>query len=223
MRAHASALGLARVDLDNLRLARRATDLNGITHVSWQQVVAGVPVFGNGLRAHVDRRGRLIAVQGSPVSSVAAQASRARAVRLDRGAAINAAAADARVARTDLRPGATAERVWFFSQGRLRPGWLTFTEPGPAQAFEHVIDATSGRTLLRRSTVSFERGDAWCTRTTRGASGSASGGAQHRVNLFRLGFLPRNASWLRGRYASVWADVNDDNRVQAAEKTRCRR
>ena len=36
--------------------------------------VQGIPVFGNGLRAHVDRRGRLISVQGAPVSGVTGQA-----------------------------------------------------------------------------------------------------------------------------------------------------
>lgn len=219
VRAHVAALGLARADLDTLRLNRRAVDINGITHLAWRQIAEGVPIFGNGLRAHVDRRGRLIAVQGSPIAAVAAQIQRARAVRLDRGAAISAAAADARVARSELRPGATADRVWFYSQGRLRPGWLTFTEPGPTEGYAHVVDATSGRTLLRRSTVNFERGAALVHEHYPGASGDASGGSQHRVNLFRLGFLPRNATWLRGRYASVWADVNDDNRVQAAEKT----
>ena len=185
VRAYAAALGIRLADLDSLRLSRRVTDLNGITHVAWEQVVEGIAVFGNGLRAHVDRRGRLIAVQGSPVRAVATLASRARPARVDRAGAISSAAADARVSPAQLRPGATAERVWFFSQGRLRPAWLTFTEPGPRAGFQHVVDATSGRTLLRRSTVNFERGAALVHENYPGASGDASGGNQHRVNLLR--------------------------------------
>ena len=40
------------------------------------------------------------------------------------------------------------------------------------------------------------------------------------VNLFKLGYLPRSATWMRGRYASVWADLNDDDALQKREKTK---
>ncbi len=66
VRDNLAGLGLVRADLDTLVKRQQVTDINGITHVSWVQQVDGVPVFGNGLRAHVDRRGRLIAVQGAP-------------------------------------------------------------------------------------------------------------------------------------------------------------
>ncbi|GAA5154114.1 hypothetical protein GCM10023340_37070 [Nocardioides marinquilinus] len=226
VRANRAGFGLSTADLGSLRRVRQVTDLNGITHVFWQQVVDGSPVFGNGLRAHVDRQGRLIAVQGSPVAGVQRLASRSAAPRLDARAALRAAVDDARTPGATAGPDATAERVWFAGSGGLRAAWLTYTTPGAAQGFQHVVDATTGRVLFRRSTVNFESdpgtrpGDALVHENYPGAGGKdVSGGQPHVVNLYKLGYLPRSATWMRGRWASVWADLNDDNQVQPREKT----
>ena len=72
VRAHLAAFGVARDDLATLVKVREYTDIHGITHVFWAQEVAGDRVFGNGLRAHVDRTGRLISVQGAPVAGLGA-------------------------------------------------------------------------------------------------------------------------------------------------------
>jgi extracellular elastinolytic metalloproteinase len=221
VREHLAGFGLDDADLDTLVKVRHYTDLNGITHVYWAQQVAGSRVFGNGLRAHVDKAGRLISVQGAPIAGLTALARRAPDSRIGRAAAIRNAVTDARLADPDARPGATAERVWFLAPAGLRPGWLTYTEPGPATAYEHVIDAATGATLYRRSTVAFDgSGDAFVHENYPGASGQSSGGRQHRVNLIKLGFLQRHANFPKGKYATVWADVNDDNRRQDRETTR---
>ncbi len=158
VRDHLDAFGLRTSDLATLVKAREVTDLNQITHVYWTQQIQGIPVFGNGLRAHVDRRGRLIAVQGAPVAGASTQATRAAAPRITRAAAMKAAVGD--VHGTAARDGASATRVWFMTAGGLRPGWATYTQPSGTAAYQHVIDAASGRTLYRRSTINFERGDA---------------------------------------------------------------
>ncbi len=44
--------------------------MGGTHHLSFTQSVNGVSVFGNGVKAHVDRRGRLIQVDGSPVANL---------------------------------------------------------------------------------------------------------------------------------------------------------
>lgn len=222
VRAHLDAFGLSTADLGTLVETRQVTDLNGITHVFWTQQVDGVSVFGNGLRAHVDRRGRLISVQGAPVAGAATAASRSTAPRLGRDQALRAAVRDVRGTGSlkDARAGATATRVWFLTTQGLRAGWSTYTQPSDTEAYQHVIDAASGRTLYRHSTVNFEKGDAYVHENYPGASGTSTGGKQHVVNLFKLKYLPRNATWLRGRYATVWADLNDDNLVQAREKTK---
>ena len=221
VRAHLDAFGLSTADLATLVKSRQVTDLNGITHVFWTQRIDGIDVFGNGLRAHVDKTGRLISVQGAPVSGATAQVSRAASPRLDRAQALRAAVRDTRSTRdTKARDGATAQRVWFLTPSGLRAGWSTYTQPSGTEAYQHVIDATSGRTLYRHSTINFEKGDAYVHENYPGARGSNSGGKQHVVNLYELKYLPRTATWLRGRYASVWADLNDDDAVQANEKTK---
>src|SRR3954452_7322011 len=75
LRAHAAGLGIGRADLATLRLSSRTTDVHGVVHLSWTQVADGVPVFGNGLRAHVAADGRLLAIQGAPVSGLPALAA----------------------------------------------------------------------------------------------------------------------------------------------------
>jgi extracellular elastinolytic metalloproteinase len=217
VRDHLTAFGLESADLRTLVRVRQYTDLHGITHVYWAQQVAGDRVFGNGLRAHVDQAGRLISVQGAPVARLGTLARRAPSARISRSAAIRTAVADARIARPDLRASG-AERVWFLAPGGLRPAWLTYTEPGPAAAYEHVIDATTGVTLYRRSTIDFEgSGDAYVHEHYPGATGDSSGGRQHHVNLIKLGFQLRKANFPKGKYATVWADLNDDNKRQDNE------
>lgn len=220
VRGQLAAFGLEQADLATLVKVRQYTDINGITHVFWEQEVAGLRVFGNGLRAHVDKEGRLISVQGAPVSGLRALARRAPADKVGRTAAITKAVADVRSSRNELRPGATAERVWFLTPRGLRAGWLTYTETGAVSAYEHVIDAASGATLYRRSTVNFDgRGDAFVHENYPGASGKYSGGKAHRVNLIKRGYLLRKASFPKGKYVTAWPDINDDNKRQKAETT----
>ncbi|MEZ0578428.1 M36 family metallopeptidase [Nocardioides sp. MH1] len=218
---HLAAFGLEKGDLSTLVRTRQYTDINGITHVYWAQQIAGARVFGNGLRAHVDKSGRLIAVQGAPVSRLGVLARKAPAARISSSTAIDKAVTDARLAHPDLRPGSSAERVWFITPEGLRPAWLTFTQPGSTAAYEHVIDARSGATLYRRSTIDFEgSGDAYVHDNYPGATGTDSGGRIHHVNLIKLGFLNKHASFPKGKYATVWPDLNDNNKRDKNEHTR---
>ncbi len=63
--------------------------MGGTHHLSFTQSVNGVSVFGNGVKAHVDRRGRLIQVDGSPVANLP---THLKAPRIDAAAARTAAA-----------------------------------------------------------------------------------------------------------------------------------
>ena len=76
VRDHRELFRLDRRELAALRLTRRYTDLYGITHLSWEQQVDGVPVFEHGLLANVSRDGRLINVLGAPVAELPAHAPR---------------------------------------------------------------------------------------------------------------------------------------------------
>ena len=178
-------------------------------------------MFGNGLRAHVDKAGRLISVQGAPVAGLASLARRAP-VRPDRPRRRDPHGGGRCPARRSptCAPAPAPTRVWFLAPGGLRPGWLTYTEPGSASAYEHVIDAANGATLYRRSTVNFD-GPATpsSTRTTR-APAVLVGRPAHHVNLIKRGFLLPNANFPKGKYATVWPDLNDDDQRQNRETTR---
>ena len=129
---HLAAFGLESADLSTFVKVREYRDLHGIRHVYWAQQVAGERVFGNGLRAHVDKSGRLISVQGAPVAGLGSLARRAPSATIGRTAAINKAVADARLANPDLRP---APRPTGCGSSRpadsVRPGSPT---PSPARS-----------------------------------------------------------------------------------------
>jgi trimeric autotransporter adhesin len=58
-------------DLAQLKLTARSTDQYGSRHLTYEQAFKGVPVFGAVLKAHVDARNRLTAVNGVFVPDIA--------------------------------------------------------------------------------------------------------------------------------------------------------
>src|SRR5262245_34829710 len=72
VRQHQDVFGLNRLEVAALTLRKDYRDIGGTHHLSFVQTVNGVPVFGNGLKAHVDKRGRLIEFDGSPVANLPA-------------------------------------------------------------------------------------------------------------------------------------------------------
>jgi Zn-dependent metalloprotease len=65
VRARADVFGLSSAEVDGLTLRNSYTDIEGTIHLSFIQQVGGVAVFGNGLKAHVTKDGRLLQVDGS--------------------------------------------------------------------------------------------------------------------------------------------------------------
>jgi len=231
VRANVTALGLSTADLESLSAPEVVTDIHGIRHVSWRQSVGGIPVFGNGLRAHVTKDGRLIALQGAPIADLAAKASAAPAPGLSAEVARATAAADVDgvtqpVAKTNLGGAAAAARwangdqaslVYFVTANGVRAGWQTYVQTGSTAAYQSVVDAVTGKTLYRRSTVNEDRGDGLVYDNYPGA---ANGGKQRIVNIFDRGYIDPRRTWLNGEYARVWADVDDDDRHVASERAK---
>ena len=231
VRDHVDALGLAAADIATLQLRSSYRDPAGTAHLSWIQTVDGIPVFGNGLRAHVADDGRLIALQGAPVSGLAAlTADLTTSPDLGAAEARESAAEDVdgdvdddAIQRESRSNGATSwsngdysDPVWFVTADGARLGWSTYTQSGDGLVYSHVIDAESGEVLYRNDLVDHDRGDAKVFDYYPGAS---QGGHAKVVNLFERGWLKRNASWLAGPNVSAFADVNDDNAVGNQEKT----
>lgn len=110
-------------DASQLVLRSRSTDSRGTTHLTFEQVYRGVPVFGGTLRAHLDAEGRLSAVNGVFVPDLAlstsARLSAARAAQL----AIAEVAANppdevTQVAPSSLR--AASKRLIVYRTGLIR-------------------------------------------------------------------------------------------------------
>jgi extracellular elastinolytic metalloproteinase len=231
VQSHLSALGLHAGDLKTLRLRQDYVDPLGIHNLSWTQQAAGRTVFGNGLIVRVTRDGRVLAVQGSPVSHLAQLAAKAPStggVTATQARALSASNVDSRVApaRIASSRGGTAattvwanhdmaSRVWFLTSAGLRPGWSTYVQTAKG-AYQHVIDSATGRTLYRHANSDDANGDALVYKNYPGAP---RGGKASVVNLFKRGWLKRSAKFLKGTSVTAFLDVNDDNKIQNSEKT----
>jgi extracellular elastinolytic metalloproteinase len=227
VRSHRSVFGLSKADMGSFRLSNDYVDILGTHHISWQQYLHGIPVFGNGLRGHVTKDGRIISVQGSPIAGLAdAGAGRVAAPSLSASAARAAAGRDVggKLATASLTHGGnsttwsngdSAKLVWFKTSGGLRLGWSTYTTSGATLGYQHVIDARTGHVLFRRSTVNFDNGDAYVYDYHPGAPHDG----QRVVNLVKRGWIFPQRPWLKGKFVYAWADLNDDNAVNKNEKT----
>jgi extracellular elastinolytic metalloproteinase len=232
VRSHLSALGLTSADVSTFRFHHDYVDTLGLHNLSWSQVADGRTVFGNGLKVKVTRDGRVLDVQGSPVSGLARLATAAQHVTAHLTAA-RARKASARDVGGQLDSHATvassragtststvwsnndfARRVWFLTPSGLRPGWSTYVQTS-AGAYQHVVDAGTGRVLYRHSNTDNADGDAYVYGYYPGAP---RGGKAKVVNLFKKGYLTRGQHFLRGTSVITWDDVNDDNKISKNEK-----
>jgi hypothetical protein len=226
---HPEIFKLSEADLGTLKLRKDYVDDLGTHHLFWTQVVDGVEVFSNGLKANVTKNGQLISVMGSPVAGlttaaqsrsaaaapkVSAAGARSAAVK-DVGGTAKSANATTSGGSTKWGNGDTAKQVWFHTADGLRKGWLTYTNAGGTKIYSHVVDAQTGATLYRKDLVSEGNGDALVQDNYPGA---AKGGTQRVENLIYNNWLPKNAkTLLDGTSVAAWADVNDDNQPNGGE------
>jgi extracellular elastinolytic metalloproteinase len=229
VRSHAAALGLTSADLSTFKLSSSYTDPLGTRHLSYEQFARGIPVFGNGLRAHVDKSGRLIAIQGSPIAGLAAKAASApddpslSAAKARTGATKDVGGASPSATQsggsgaakpTKWANGDKASLVWFVSGSGVKLGWNTYTQSKAGGTYTHVVDAASGKVLYRNNLVDSDKGDAYVYDNYPKAS---KGGKPTLVNFYKKGWLWAGAPWLRGKYAYVYSDVNDNNIADPTE------
>ena len=223
---HHAALGLTSGDLRTFHLRRDYRDIEGIHHLSWTQRIGGQTVFGNGLQAAVNPRGRLLMVGGSPVSG----ASLPRPVAAPRlttpAQAIAASRRDTGERSTAPGPRDVATRVLFVTRNGSRAGWETITMSADQPALS-VLDSASGRLLYRRPLSSDAQAPDASDRPAKGNSNGLAftyfpkhrpGGAALRWDFTRRGWLGKHAKRLFGNNSHAYSDVNDDNRPNASEE-----
>jgi extracellular elastinolytic metalloproteinase len=217
--SHSNVFHLTSSDLAGLKLARDYVDIDGVSHLSWEQTIGGVPLFDNGLKANVSKSGRLINVQGSPVSDLSVPAA---APTLSASAAISRAKADIGASTTAPARGDTARRVLFASSGGTRSAYevVAMSVVRPALL---VVDGISGRVLFRESLTS----DASRSTTTaqdehasvfNNYPGAAIGGTPQTVDLTASGWLPAGSVALFGNNAHTYTDVNDNDAADSPEE-----
>ena len=219
--ANAGAFG---VDVSTLQLARESTSPNGNRHVWWRQVVNGIPVFGNGLKANVTADGRLINVVGAPLANlggfaaapgISAEEALAQ-TRRDFGVPIVPVPAKKRNdprQTTEFATGETAALTVFATPKGNRLGWDLLVEPGTSAMYRQVVDAQTGAVLYRQSLVHDSTG-----LVIRNYPGAPNGGTQEVVDLSENGWLPDGSKFLNGPNAQVYADVNANNVADQSEE-----
>jgi extracellular elastinolytic metalloproteinase len=219
-----AALGLTDQGIASLDLRQDYVSIDGTHHLSFQQVRAGIPVFGNGVKANVTDTGRLVNITGSPLASVdtvsadpSISASEARSAAAENGlgkagVATVQRAGDAR-RTSSFSNGDRAALVWFQTTSGLRLGWQTLVSPSSGGMFNSVVDATTGRVLYRDSLSDDANGSAW-----ENYPGAASGGRQVTVDFTAKGWLPAKARTLAGPFSHTYTDVNDNDVADGPEE-----
>src|SRR5438093_236918 len=221
VRAHADVF---KVDVSTLQLAREYVSVDGTRHIWWRQVVNGIPVFGNGLKANVAVDGRLINVIGSPLTSLGGAAS---APLLSADEALARTRRDAGVPEVPLasKKGNDARKTTEFSTGETaaltvfatpkgnRLGWDMFVEPSDQQMYRQVIDAQTGEVLYRLSLVNYASGRAF-----RNYPDAPAGGTADVFDMSGNGWLSPTAKILSGPNARVYADENANNLADQTEE-----
>ena len=214
-RENRADLGLTAADVDGLDLAARSTAPGtGITHVHFRQDDRGIPAFDGGLRVSLDRGGRILNATGSPIPSleVATAAPRLgalaalRALQRDVGVErpVEVVAGPEGVRRTTRFAGGDVARLVLFGTGRgTRLAWhLTYRADSGAH-YDAVVDATSGAVLFRQDLVK----DAARAEVFRSHPGLEP---EVLIDFEARGWLPAGSDELQGRYAHVYADLDDD-------------
>ncbi|BCY07245.1 hypothetical protein L3i22_023330 [Actinoplanes sp. L3-i22] len=213
--AHRAVFGAAAAGLAGLRLRKDYVDIAGTHHLSFTQNVGGVEVAGSGVKVHVARDGRIIAVDGSPLAGLPATAGAATldAIAARRAAMPGTSAATLRstaAKSATFSDGGRARQVYFGTTTGPRLAWEVV---GMAEGYLSVVDAADGTVLSGRSLVANDHALTW-----ENYPGAAAGGTQHPVNLTE--WLPRNAPVLSGGNAHVYSDVDDDDVAQPSEEVR---
>ncbi|GAA2575352.1 hypothetical protein GCM10010435_59080 [Winogradskya consettensis] len=189
--ANRSVVGLTKSEIAALRLRKDYVDIEGTHHLSFVQSVGGVELTGNGLKVHIARDGRIIAIDGTPVAGLPASVGTAKV------AAPPTSSEGDRVRQVVVNTAAGPKLAWE----------VTDTDEG----YQSVVDATDGTVLSRRSLVAEHHATTW-----ENYPGAPAGGTQQTVSLNK--WLPSNAAKLDGNVAHVYTDVNADNTAQASEE-----
>ena len=169
------------LELDEARVEREfVTRHNGVTHLTLQQQIEGIDIWGAELKANVTVDGALINISSTMLPRPEGGFATEQGI-YNASDALRAAARDAGILlKSDLRPASspkgaellqtwepgeqlraglpvTSERIWFaVNRGEIHPAWkVVIPVPGAGHTYETIIDATNGEVLRRWDMLHF--------------------------------------------------------------------
>ena len=223
VRANRAAFGLTAADVDGLVLVKRVVSGDGLQRLFWQQRVDGVPALDGGLRANMTADGRLINIAGSPVSGLQSlqvapllTAGEARVAALGGvGAAARPSLAQPRADARSTTTFASGDRVALgvLAGAGNRLAWDTTVTVDSTHRYRVVVDAATGRTLLRRNLVQHATAN-----IHRNYPGATHGGSQEPLVPFEAGWIAPGATTLTGPNVHAFADLVDNDVAGAGEE-----
>jgi len=233
VRSHRGLFKLDDDDLDALGEPSEVTTPSGIRIVRWRQSYRGIPVTGAELRAHVAADGRLLSVQGGPLTDTSV---RSTAPRLSAPGALGAARTDAgerggvpAVERRDggaerattFRDDSSASLVVYPGRGENRLAWHVTAKVDSTHIYSYLIDARDGAVLRRDNMVRFASGygDAWAYNPSEAVSRNDG---HLRVRREFGDDWVFDGSALVGHNAWAYSDVDDDDTPQAGDQVPAR-
>ena len=222
VRANRARLGMTAADVGGLELTARATSTGtGFTHLRYARSDRGIPAFDGGLRASLDRGGRILSVTASPeapqvesaiprLGAAAALRALQRAVGVERP--VDVVAGPDGVRRMTRFEGGDFARLVLYGSGRgTRLAWhLTYRASEHAH-YDAVVDADDGAILFRQNlSKDAAVADVYPSHPAEGA--------QITVDLQQRGWLGSGADTLDGPYAHAYSDLDDSDGLSPGEE-----
>ena len=149
------AFALDSGDIGDLKLTYQYTsEYDGVTHLTFAQMVDGVPSFDTELLANVTEKGQLVNASGSPEGDLSLDDPNAELSKHD---ALLAARDDVRSADSGaFGPTESARLVAFAKPGsEAELAYDVYAEGGDSYLYEVVVGADDGQVLFRQSRTDF--------------------------------------------------------------------
>ncbi len=138
-------------DLAETRFSREYTTRhNGVTHLTLQQQVEGIDVFGGLVQINIDREGRILNIAGEPMPRLR-DSINTRRPTIQEKTAIDRAVAEAGV--TSPKASRSSGLMFFpMTSGKVRLAWdVTVEDSRSPNIYRSLVDAVDGSVLWRQN------------------------------------------------------------------------
>lgn len=229
--ANRGAFGLDIDDIASLKLSESYTSIDGVTHVTFAQKVDGIESFDSYLRGNVTKNGRLINVSGSPVGDLsvpttnptlsadeALLAARDNVGGDDTLPPVENRSTGPQQKTTYVTYAESAKLTVFAEADRNRLAWEVQVLDADDILYRVVVDAASGKVLVRQSMTAFDNNDAnvWPLHPSKLVTPKAVNFGTDPTWLDRSA---ANGNQLMGNNTHTYSDTNGTNGYQAGEET----